>query len=76
MLMPKNELSELRSTAFQQEVLDMLQPKIKSVLHQTSFQNRMDLEQEISLMIIRVVKTKQFRKVPSFFELIESEKIV
>lgn len=55
--MPKNELSELRSTAFQQEVLDMLQPKIKSVLHQTSFQNRMDLEQEIALMIIKVVKT-------------------
>ncbi|MGE7989426.1 hypothetical protein [Lysinibacillus fusiformis] len=54
----------------------MLQPKIKSVLHQTSFQNRLDLEQEISLMIIRVVKTKQFRKVPSFFELIENEKII
>ncbi len=76
MLMPLNELSELRSTAFQQEVLDMLQPKIKSVLHQTSFQNRTDLEQEISLLIIRVVKTKQFRKVPSFFELIENEKII
>lgn len=76
MLMPINELSELRSTAFQQEVLDMLQPKIKSVLHQTSFQNRMDLEQEISLMIIRAVKTKQFRKMPSFFELIKSEKII
>jgi len=74
--MPINELSELRSAAFQQEVLDMLQPKIKSVLHQTSFQNRLDLEQEISLMIIRAVKTKQFRKVPSFFELIESEKII
>lgn len=74
--MPINELSELRSAAFQQEVLDMLQPKIKSVLHQTSFQNRLDLEQEISLMIIMTVQTKQFRKVPSFFELIESEKII
>ncbi|MGG2114209.1 hypothetical protein ABFY60_27955 [Lysinibacillus pakistanensis] len=69
-------INELRSAAFQQEVIDMLQPKIKSVLHQTSFQNRLDLEQEISLMIIRAVKTKQFRKVPSFFELIECEKII
>ncbi|QPQ28873.1 hypothetical protein JNUCC51_12895 [Lysinibacillus sp. JNUCC 51] len=69
-------INELRSVAFQQEVLDMLKPKIKSVLHQTSFQNRMDLEQEISLIIIRAVKTKQFRKAPSFFELIESEKII
>lgn len=74
--MPVNELSELISAEFQQEVLDMLQPKIKSILHQTSFQNRLDLEQEISLMIIRVVKTKQFGKVPSFFELIKSEKII
>jgi len=71
MLMP---MTELRSTAFQLEILDMLQPKIKSVLHQTSFQNRLDLEQEISLMVIMTVQTKQFRKVPSFFELIESEK--
>ncbi|MFB7158785.1 hypothetical protein [Lysinibacillus sp. NPDC056232] len=68
-------MNELRSTAFQLEILDMLQPKIKSVLHQTSFQNRLDLEQEISLMIIMTVQTKQFRKVPSFFKLIECEKI-
>lgn len=74
--MPINELSELRSVAFQQEVLNMLQPKIKSVLYQTSFQNRMDLELEISLMILRAVKTKELRKVPSFLELIESEKII
>ncbi|TKI53445.1 hypothetical protein FC756_23920 [Lysinibacillus mangiferihumi] len=74
--MPINELSELRSVAFQQEVLNMLQPKIKSVLYQTGFQNRMDLELEISLMILRAVKTKELRKVPSFLELIESEKII
>jgi hypothetical protein len=69
-------MNELRNAAFQQEVLDMLQPKIKSVLHQTNFQNRLDLEQEISLMIIMTVRSKQFRKAPSFFELIESEKFI
>ncbi|WP_341300662.1 hypothetical protein MHB44_20545 [Lysinibacillus sp. FSL H8-0500] len=68
-------MNELRNAAFQQEILDMLQPKIKSVLYQTSFQNRLDLEQEILLMIIRAVQTKQFRKAPSFFELMESEKL-
>lgn len=67
-------LSELRNQAFQQEILNMLQPKIKSVLKQTDWQNRLDLEQEISLMIITAIKTKKFQKVPSFFELVESEK--
>ncbi|MGE7954954.1 hypothetical protein [Lysinibacillus xylanilyticus] len=70
--MPTNEL---RSEAFQLEILNMLQPKIKSVLQQTDFQNRSDLEQELSLMIITTVQTKQFRKIPSFFELIETEQI-
>lgn len=67
-------LSELRNQAFQQEILNMLQPKIKSVLKQTNSQNRLDLEQEISLMIITAIKTKKFQKLPSFFELVESEK--
>lgn len=67
-------LSELRNQAFQQEILNMLQPKIKSVLKQTNSQNRLDLEQEISLMIITAIQTKQFKKVPSFFELVETER--
>lgn len=67
-------MSELKNRAFQQEILEMLRPKIKSVLTQTDLNNRSDLEQELSLMIIKVVKTKEFRKIPSFFELLESEK--
>lgn len=66
--------SDLRSQEFQEEILKMLQPKIKSVLKQTDWQNRMDLEQEIYLMIVTVIKTRKFQKAPSFFELIESEK--
>lgn len=68
-------MSELKNQAFQQEILEMLRPKIKSVLTQTDFNNRCDLEQELSLMIIKVIKTKEFQKVPSFFELLESEKV-
>lgn len=64
-------MNELRNEAFQQEVLDMLKPKIKSVLNQTDYKNREDLEQEISLMIILAVKEKQFKKIPTFFELLE-----
>jgi len=68
-------MSELRNQTFQQEVLEILQPKIKSVLNQTSLQYRLDLEQELSLMIIKAIQTKQFNKAPSFFELIETERI-
>lgn len=64
----------MNSPSFQQEVLDMLKPKIKAVLYQTNLQERLDLEQEIILMIITSIKTKEFRKAPSFFELIEDEK--
>lgn len=67
-------LGELRSDAFVKTVLDMLQPKIKSVLNQTDVKNREDLEQELSLMIIHVAKNKEFKKCPTFFELMEQEK--
>ncbi|MEK4488028.1 hypothetical protein MHH81_21190 [Psychrobacillus sp. FSL H8-0484] len=67
-------MSELRNQAFQQEILNMLQPKIKSVLKQTNSQYRLDLEQEISLMIITAIQTKPFQKAPSFFELVEAER--
>lgn len=66
-------MSELTNQSFQQEILEMLRPKIKSVLTQTDLNNRLDLEQELLLMIIMVVQTKDFQAVPSFFELLESE---
>lgn len=69
-------MSELRSEAFLKDVLDMLKPKIKSVLNQTDFKNREDLEQEIFLMIIRVAKNKEFKKCPTFFELMEQEQSI
>ena len=69
-------MSDLRSEAFLKDILEMLKPKIKSVLNQTDFKYREDLEQEISLMIIRVAKNKEFKKFPTFFELIEQEKSI
>lgn len=68
-------MCELTNPAFQLEVLEMLKPKIKSVLTQTDFQHRCDLEQELLLMIVTAVQTKKFKKIPSFFELVESEKV-
>lgn len=67
--------TKLKNTSFQQEILNMLQPKIHTVLHQTHPQERDDLKQEIYLMIIQTIKSNQFQKAPSFFELLEAEKI-
>lgn len=66
-------MDELQNEVFQQEVLDMLKPKIKSVLNQTDIRYREDLEQEISLMVVHVIKEKEFKKITPFFELIEQE---
>lgn len=66
--------SYLKTSSFQQEILDMLQPKINAVLYQTSSQERPDLKQEIYLTIIQIIQTKEFQKAPSFFELLEAEK--
>ena len=64
-----------KNAPFQQEILDMLQPKIHAVLRQTHPQEREDLKQEIHLMIIHTIQTKKFKKAPSFFELVEIEKL-
>ena len=64
-----------KNISFQQEILDMLQPKIHAVLRQTRPQEREDLKQEIYLMIIHTIQTKKFKKAPSFFELVEAEKL-
>lgn len=67
---------DLKSPSFQQEILDMLQPKINAVLYQTNSQERPDLKQEIYLTIIQIIQTKEFQKAPSFFELLEAEKTI
>ncbi|WP_341300667.1 hypothetical protein MHB44_20570 [Lysinibacillus sp. FSL H8-0500] len=59
---------------FEEEVIEMLKPKIKSVLRQTDAQNQEDLEQELILMVLTTIKEKDFQQLPSFFELMEKEK--
>ncbi len=59
---------------FEQEVIELLTPKIKSVLRQTDWQNRKDLEQELILMVLSTIKRKEFKQLPSFFELMDKEK--
>lgn len=66
-------IPDLNSTSFQQEILNILQPKINTVLYQTNAQERPDLKQELCLTIIQIIKTKKFQKAPSFFELLELE---
>lgn len=57
---------------FTEEVIRILSPKIKSVLRQTSLQNREDLEQELKLLIL-VKMNKGFNETPSFFEMMEDK---
>ncbi|MCM3638709.1 hypothetical protein M3152_13465 [Sporosarcina luteola] len=67
-------MQKIDDQTFQVEVLDMLKPKIKSILSQTHYQNRDDLEQEVSLMIIKKIKENTHPALPSIFELLEAER--
>lgn len=60
---------------FEEEILTMLTPKIKSVLRQTTQQNQSDLEQELVLLILTKINKEQFSSTPSFFELMKAEDI-
>ncbi|MGR6904933.1 hypothetical protein [Lysinibacillus sp. BSL11] len=52
------------------EVIELMQPKIKKLLYQTSIGNREDLEQELNLLIITSMKKIKFKNLPSFSKLI------
>jgi hypothetical protein len=55
------------------ELLDILKPKIKKELQQTDIQNRADLEQEIILGILEILKKRNFQNLPTFFGMLEKE---
>lgn len=57
---------------FKVEILEMLKPKIKSVLKQTPPQHRDDLEQELKILILNKIN-KGFTETPLFFDLIKKE---
>ena len=55
------------------EVLEMLQPKIQSVLSKTNFQERKDLEQELKLKVLSKLPDINKVNIPNFFELLDKE---
>lgn len=56
-----------------EETIELLKPKIKKELKQTSYAHKEDLEQEIFLMIIKTIKEKKFKKPPIFLDLLNQE---
>ncbi|MEK4715933.1 hypothetical protein [Sporosarcina sp. FSL K6-5500] len=55
------------------EVLDILKPKIKSVLNKTNFQERENLEQELKLKVLSKLPDIDKLNIPDFFELLSKE---
>jgi hypothetical protein len=52
--------------------LQLLEPKIKKSLSQTSYQEREDLEQEIKLKMIEKYHNHKFNEAPKFWDLINA----
>lgn len=52
-------------------ILEMFSPKIKRSLHQTTFNDREDLSQELALTLIENIQKYDFNKTPGFWEFIE-----
>lgn len=55
------------------EILEFLNPKIKSVLNKTNFQDRDDLEQEIKMRILSKLPDINKNNIPDFFSLLLNE---
>jgi len=56
---------------YNEETLTIIEnfiPKIKQCLHNTDYQEREDLEQEIKLKIIEKLATVEFQDAPSFWD--------
>lgn len=49
-------------------IIENFIPKIKHCLHNTDYQEREDLEQEIKLKIIEKLATVRFQDAPSFWD--------
>lgn len=53
------------------EILEIIKPKLKKVLLQTNSQNSQDLEQDLTELIIKKIKSNTLKEVPGLFEFIE-----
>ncbi|WP_152657520.1 helix-turn-helix domain-containing protein [Oceanobacillus sp. CFH 90083] len=55
------------------QVISFFEPSIKKNLRNTPYQERNDLEQEISMKILEKINKLQSLEVPTFFEFIDCE---
>ncbi|WP_397538015.1 helix-turn-helix domain-containing protein [Rummeliibacillus pycnus] len=56
-----------------EKVLKAFKPKIKKTLQQTSFQNRDDLEQELQLKLVNIIKMYDLEEIDGFWGFYERE---
>lgn len=52
------------------EIIDIMNPKIKSLLSQTSIENREDLEQELKILVIKSYKNLKINDIPNVIDLL------
>lgn len=57
-------------------ILNQLEPKLQSVLFQTSNDYREDLEQDLKERIIKLIKNNINLEVPGFFDLVGEELVL
>ncbi|MFJ8067017.1 hypothetical protein ACIQYS_20800 [Psychrobacillus sp. NPDC096426] len=57
-------------------ILKQLEPKLQSVLFQTSNDYREDLEQDLKERIIKIIKNNINLEVPGFFDFIGEELVL
>ena len=56
------------------ELIKLLTPKIKSVLSQTNYQDREDLEQQLKMVVIEKSKKINFNGELDFFDMLKTER--
>lgn len=53
------------------EIIEIIKPKFKKVLLQTNLQNSEDLEQDLTELIVKKLKSNTLKEVPGLFEFID-----
>jgi hypothetical protein len=57
------------NTAYEKNVIQTFEPKIKKSLYLTRVENRDDLEQELKIKVIRYVRDYSLENIPGLFDL-------
>lgn len=59
-----------------EEIIFIMQPKIKYLLSQTSFEYREDLEQELNLLVVNSYKNLNLSDVPNVIDLLHENEFL